>query len=164
MNNIEISALINHHPNMRIPFGGVYAVNTLPKTPEMRRPLIYIVNTAPSFTKGDHWTCIYFGVDDIPEFFDSYGFSPKLEFELFMGKPYRKNITQLQGFFSTVCGQYCMFYLYMRYICHMRMDDILGFLLQKGSKQADEYVNRFIEQAFRTDQDVVNTSFLIDRL
>lgn len=164
MNNLEISDLIVRHPEMRIPFAGVYALDTLPIKPEERRPLAYIVNTAPSYTRGEHWICMYFPVNDFPEFFDSYAFSPHPEFVAFMGGHYRKSNTWLQGFLSTVCGQYCIFYIYMRYILGMNVNDILAFLHGKGRFRADEYVNRFIEAVFRTDLDVVNISFLMDQI
>jgi hypothetical protein len=80
-------------------------------------PQFYILNTAPSFSSGEHW-CVVFVFEDFCEFFDSYGNPPE-----FFGldktimqhcNKVISNSRRIQSFFSLVCGHHCLYYALMR--------------------------------------------------
>ena len=181
MNNWEISTLMRTHPSTRSMFGGVYAKNTLPSVARDRKPVGYIVNTEEDWKMGEHWICLYFPLNGLPEYFDSFNFKPLAEFEFILGNTYRlphSRIPSLQNYNTTVCGQYCLYYLCMRYVFNFSMDDILRELLYlkmyeedvgvltsgKLLTVTDLYVNKFVERYFGVEYDVFDERFLLDRL
>lgn len=92
---------------------GVYAVDEIPQTlPNLSG---FITNTDPHQRPGKHWIS-FFVVSGVLECFDSYGLSPEYyskSFKSFMSN-YSKievNTKRLQSRDTTVCGQYCLFYL-----------------------------------------------------
>ncbi len=79
MNTIEIKGIISHLYPLNIYFNGVYSINNINKTPNTY-PLYIICNTAPHWTKGEHWIAIYIRNKQHGEFFYSYGRKPNIEF------------------------------------------------------------------------------------
>lgn len=106
-------------------FGGVLAVDQLPKKiPEHVRS--YVINTDPADKPGTHWVAVYFGKRDdddqgftVAEYFDSYGLPPVdqriIDFIRKNTDFYYHNDRPLQSLYSTVCGQYCVYYLVKRH-------------------------------------------------
>lgn len=162
MNNREIEFLLTRNPATRSVFAGVFARNTLPGKPRARKPYAYIVNTANAETSGEHWICIYHPVVGIPEYFDSYGMDAPKIFELFMSNRYKKSVVRLQHQLTTVCGQYCLYYICMRSVYHKSMDEILGILYGERKLNSDVYVNHFVEEFFLGDFDVQDLDFMIN--
>ena len=76
----------------------------------------FVFNTDSSSKPGTHWLACYY---DLPsntlEFFDSYAQTPNF-YNLTLPKNLTQEINQtpLQSEFSTVCGQYCIYYLVSR--------------------------------------------------
>ena len=93
-------------------FVDVFPSNHLP-VPKYNKSTLFVANTDTCREKGQHWICIYIGVDRNGEFFDSYGRSPEEPFRSYLNK-YCKywtfNKKQLQSIASNVCGHYCIFY------------------------------------------------------
>lgn len=89
-------------------------LNGHPKPPF---PHLYILNTSPSFTSGEHW-CAVFVFQDFCEFFDSYGNPPEffgLSGSLFQHCPkVISNPQKVQAFSSLTCGHHCLYYSLMR--------------------------------------------------
>ena len=89
-----------------------------------------------------HWIPIYFKDQMKGEFCDSYGKHPihyNKHFLDFMNRnavEWKHNKTQLQSAFSTVCGQYCIYFLYHR--C--------------GKRSISSIVNSFVNDKLRNDQ------------
>lgn len=95
-------------------FGGVYAKDTYIKTAKQEK--LYVVNTDPSWAPGEHW----FVVDHTQEpcvVFDSYGAQSPSSSSAFwqgtLGAAYFFD-NALQGPTTNVCGDYCIFYVFLR--------------------------------------------------
>lgn len=159
MNNQELFSLMKAHPGTRSALIGVYAIDTLPSEPVEKRPAAYIVNTAKSTNSGDHWIAVLFPPNSLPEYFDSYGMKPKDTFVNFMRANFYYNNVSLQSALTTTCGQFCLYYIFMRTVFLCSMTEIIEFLNSKGTS-VDEYVNRFVEKIYQTDLDVQDQIFL----
>lgn len=95
---------------------GVYAEDRLPDITE--RPRAIIVNTDPADKSGTHWTAIYLKSNGKGEFFDSYGREPDIPVQYYMDRHapdgWLYNTRKVQGYWSTLCGAYCLQYLEAR--------------------------------------------------
>ena len=91
-------------------FMGVFPSNHLPHP---SREGIFVVNTDACNRPGEHWICIFVGLDGKGEFFDSFGRPPDGVFLSYMNMHCRRwtyNSLQLQSIASRLCGHYCIFY------------------------------------------------------
>ena len=102
---------------------------------------------------GAHWIVIYCNEQMKEEFFDSYGKHPihyNKHFLDFMNRnaaEWKHNKIQLQSAFSTVCGQYCVYYLY--HCCRKRlMSSIVNSFVNNKSRN-DQLVYDFVRQKYR---------------
>ena len=132
-------------------FRGVFAADRLPKRVSTY-PSAYIVNTDPASKPGTHWVAFYFPNKDHGEFFDSYGQTPGFYhrgFENFLNKnSYRwtYNHTTLQSLNSSVCGQYCLWYLLHR--CRGISISRTLYYFRKSKEWNDRMVEHFICNRF----------------
>jgi len=113
----QISNALGSDPYVSPHFGGVFPCDKLPDAVP-RFPYCAVANTEPAGEAGEHWVAYYFDEHGNGEYFDSYGCPPinsdLLAFLIMNGYTYRCNSVQLQGFGSSVCGQYCIAYLARR--------------------------------------------------
>ena len=126
------SCLMNRFPHyMRrkpLHFLGVFAFDHTPYTsllfPKERDAIICcVVNTDPSDRPGEHWVAFFRDSSlKLLEYFDSYGENPTF-YGFFLGKSIAPNNAQiqysnktLQGYGSTVCGQYCVLFLFLHFL------------------------------------------------
>ena len=144
-------------------FRGVFAADELKKQSVKQFPSGYIVNTDPSYKPGEHWVAFYFDGKGKGEFFCSYGEPPKrYNFETWLNKnatswTFHKN--RLQGDLSSVCGQYCLFFLLHRF----KNIPINGFFgVDKDLN--DSWVNKFIRKRFKMDTFVLDPEFLLNQI
>ena len=144
------------------------AVKVLPRdllpSKEIRRfPAAFIVNTDSSKEPGRHWVAFYLENEHHAEFFDSFGNSARYlanEFGAFL----KRNVThsihntkELQGKDSTVCGQYCLFFLYHR--CRrVAMADIVQ-MFSEDRKENDCLVSTFTNTKFGCNFPVSDVRF-----
>ena len=113
MRTEELEEYMLRDPYIRQYFGGVVALDQLPKV--IKKPSMFIVNTDPSSLPGRHWLVVFF--TRINEHFDSAGFYPikPIEAELIAHGPrFQYNNTRVQAFHSETCGLFCLFYCYFR--------------------------------------------------
>ena len=113
MRTEELEKYMLHDPFIRRYYGGVVAIDQLPK--HISKPSIYIVNSDPAGLPGRHWYAVFFS--DVNEHFDSAGFYPSkaLEIELTAHGPrFLYNVNRVQAFHSDTCGLFCLFYCYFR--------------------------------------------------
>lgn len=168
MNNVEIFEMMKTHPYTRLVFAGVFARDTLPIEPRSRRPAAYIVNTADSYSLGEHWVCIYIPSVGPKEYFDSFGQILSIDpiFEQFMNYDYIKNCVVLQNMLTTVCGQYCLYYISMRFMFRERMNDVILNLLdcKRANVNIDAMINQFCREMFARNLTVVDVGFIHERL
>ena len=165
MNSRQIHQLLRSHLSTRRVIVGVYASDVLPSKPRAQRPCAYIVNLDPHHLPGSHWVCCYFPKDTyLPEYFDSYGQLPSSNIVSFLNAPrYLRSTATLQNLFSTVCGQYCMYYLWKR-IQDCDMASIVEHLRRMTPPVADEFVNACVERVFGQDLDVYDEDFLSNQI
>lgn len=94
---------------------GVYPRDLLPLS--VNSPSAIVVNTDPQSRPGTHWTAIYINEYRAADFFDSYGKPPNKESKDFIqrnSRTSRFSTASLQSLTSTVCGQYCVLFLFFR--------------------------------------------------
>lgn len=130
-------------------FRGVYACDQL-SGQHLPRPSALVVNTDPSNKPGQHWVAIYITRDGTGEYFDSFGNGPSVsQIVQFLGKNTTyviPNRRLLQGAFSTVCGQYTIFFLLHR--CRgLTMNKIIN-LFSADTAENDFNVNAFVKKHF----------------
>ena len=113
MRTEELEAYMLRDPYIRQYYGGVVALDQIPKI--IKKPSIFIVNSDSAHLPGRHWLAVFF--TRVNEHFDSAGFYPSrdLESELIAhGPKFRYNDTRVQAFNSETCGLFCLFYCYFR--------------------------------------------------
>lgn len=119
MDTLQLTTFIINDPVCSPIFLGVFPADKLPKikTVDLEKPCCVIANTDIASKSGTHWVAIYIN-QDICMFFDSYGRLPQPRFKKFLRQPslisrrLEVNNKCIQGFNSTLCGQYCLFFLY----------------------------------------------------
>ena len=156
MDTHQITYVLKHHPSTKSYFRGVYALDEIPRVLKGDKHCC-VVNTDPSDQSGSHWLAMYFEGGK-GEFFCSYGNPPSFydeRLENFMdtfSNMWNFNSKRLQGTFSTVCGQYCIFYLIKK--CEGRtlrnIVSLFGNDLHKNDGKVNDWFNRKYNSSFPT--------------
>jgi len=138
---IILSQVLSH---TRTNFLGVFALDQIPST-FTQYPCAYVANTDPSSHKGQHWVAFYHDSPTHLEFFDSYGQPPQT-----YSFPFPSNLSSLkynsypfQSLTSSVCGQYCIFFVY-----HRSHNTSLASIIQllRSSSNPDHLVHLFVQK------------------
>ena len=164
MDTSELLSCAESDPIVKELFGGVFPRDKLPSKVKTF-PRAYIANTDNSREPGKHWVVFFFENEHYAEFFDSYGNAPEYlapEFERFLKKNvanYVHNTERLQGDYSTVCGQFCLFFLYQR--CRGRDIFDIVRLLGDDAEINDMMVNEFINLKYDINYDVTDLNYLV---
>lgn len=112
MNSLQIEAALE---TLRVN-AKVFAANRLPNS--LSTPCALVINTDPDTRPGSHWVAVFIDKYKNGEYFDSYGFPPLVEshtkFLTTSCKKWIHNKTGLQSYNTTVCGQYCLLFLYFK--------------------------------------------------
>lgn len=137
LNNLDILAIIKNHKNKSL-FLGVFPRNLLPQ--QVKYPSCMIINTDPSYKKGQHWISIYYNRDQTAEFFDSYGYPPShYNMDKYLkktSKSFSYNKKTIQSDNSKLCGYYsCLFILF-----------------KLNSKSLDKLLNFFTSSSIENDK------------
>lgn len=160
MNTSEINSLIVKDPLLSKIYLGTFASDQL-SFHLVKYPSAMIVNTDPSFKRGQHWVALYFDSEKHCDYFDSFGFYPTvpniLTFITNNSINLRYNSVQLQSICSSVCGLYCIQFLYRRcrYISiphQLKMFDHSNFVYN------DTIVCKFIYKTFNVRHSTCNNS------
>ena len=144
-------------------FKGVFPADKLLKQTVKQFPCGYIANTDPSHKPGVHWVAFYFDERGKGEFFCSYGEPPgTYNFEPWLERnatywTYQKK--RLQGDLSSVCGQYCLFFLLHRF-----RDISIDSFFTSDKDVNDSWVNEFISKRFNLDIEVMDRNFLLNQI
>jgi len=129
MNTLDLFEFCIRDSSCSSVFLGVFSRDRLPtKLPFL--PCAFIINTDRISEPGEHWLAFYIDSGKKAEFFDPCGQHPRVyDLENYLDKISSKwtfNDRRIQSFFSDVCGQICLFYLYFR--CrNFSLDLIKGF-------------------------------------
>ena len=144
METKQLENLLQHHPATRHSFGGVLALDQLPIR---ATKTCYVINLDESREPGSHWVEVYFGRSGIGEYFDSYGLPPyPITIRNLLSDnsvTWKYNSKQLKDVRTTVCGQYCAFYLIMR-SSGISMDRFISQFSNSRFLTNDRYVRNFI--------------------
>lgn len=118
MNTLQLLETLNENGKTHKHFKGVFPSDCLPKE-KLKKPAFVLANTQDHLSPGEHWVGFYFPKGDGKgEYFDSFGMKPlNAEFVSFLQRnctSFTYNKKQLQGNFSTTCGQWCCTYMYYK--------------------------------------------------
>lgn len=94
----------------------VFAANRIPIWVNL--PAFIISNLDPDYKPGSHWVAMHIDVNGIGEYFDSFGRKPTGYHKLFLKRNTKRwfyNHTSLQNQFTSVCGEYCLVYIYFKF-------------------------------------------------
>lgn len=87
-------------------------------------PTIYIINEDNSFSSGSHWVVLFKpSKTSLLEYFDSFGRKPRME--LVENSNFIFNSTAIQNIFSSLCGHYCLLFIWFRLKLHLSMNDFV---------------------------------------
>jgi len=163
MNNEEIEKALRSDPAVDKTFIGVFSADTLPIPKEF--PGGYIANTEPSHMSGQHWVAFYCN-DNTVECWDSFGRNPAEYSEhlaTWINDEYKiVQIESVQSDDSTVCGQYCMFFILLR-AYNFSYEDIMS-AFTSDTVINDKFVCKFINKYFKLKTTIKDKKFLLDRL
>ena len=163
MNNFQIEKALRSDPQVDEIFIGVFAADDLPNQKEY--PAGYIANTEVSSQGGQHWVA-FFHTGDTLECFDSFGSNPAKyseQLKNWINGDYQiVQSEKLQSNDTTVCGQYCMFFILLR-AYHKSYQDVLS-VFTKNTKINDQFVCRFINRFFKLRTVVKDKNMLISQL
>ena len=159
MNNLQIDDILRNDDVGRVLYRGVYASDTLPQC----RSGAYVCNTAPSSHPGEHWVA-FFCTEHTVDYFDSYGRKPSTSvLSALKGKEITCNKLCLQSPFSSVCGQYCIYYLLQR----MRNESMSVIVNQFDDNvdYNDQLVYDFVRMHFDLNElSIIDTTGLLVQL
>lgn len=103
-----------------IPLAGVYSKDLLPH--KLQKGFGYIINLENSVDSqggqlpGTHWCAIYCSTN-MGLYFDPFGFPPPIQVEnslknTYPSRPYYMNATEIQSIRTSVCGYYCIYFIW----------------------------------------------------
>ena len=122
MDNYDLLRVILRDPVLSLTFVGSYANDRLPVT--VQRPAGLIINTQNSDQPGQHWVAVYIPNSGYGVYFDSLGGAPSVQVKQFLERNTRSWVrtpTPIQHSRSTLCGLYCIVFLYfMSRHCSLR--------------------------------------------
>jgi hypothetical protein len=160
MNTAEIAHAMSSNRITSSLFRGVFACDEVP--PSMALPAAIIVNTDTTQEPGAHWIAFYQEREGEVEYFDSYGkpltfYGPKVEV---LGKDKRviSQAHQLQSNLTTVCGQYCMFFLLRR--CSGESFAHIVHLFTASQTSNDTMVCQYVNFHFDMNTKIVDKRFI----
>ncbi len=141
MNSIQLEKILSHMPH----FGGVFAADNINIE---KVPCFIIVNTDSQTLNGKHWISMYLS-EKQSEFFDSLGQSPDKYHKYWdkilkkISKTYIYNTQRLQGYSSSTCGQYCLYFILKR-LSGKHFQSILNDFDLINLKKNDAFVVQFV--------------------
>ena len=148
MNSEQIDKALRSDDTVKEVYVGTFPADLLPNPKEF--PGAYIANTQPSRMSREHWVAFYCDNNEV-ECFDSYGKNPT-DYSDYIAKwvddEYQViQIEVLQAHDSTVCGQYCMFFILVR-AYGFSYQDVLS-ALTSDSRVNDKFICKFINKFFK---------------
>ena len=125
---------------------GVFARDQLPNLHSVSYPCCFICNTDPAHLPGTHWVSFYLSAPNCIEFFDSYGMHPSTYgFTITITS---HNTLQFQSLHSHVCGEYCIYYLYIRSHCKCSLGKYFNTkLLSQNDKKVARWVKNLLNHS-----------------
>lgn len=161
MNAAKIREALDGNPITRKIFRGVFSADTVPSAFDSY-PSGCVVNTDEASGPGAHWIALYQCQPGVVETFDSFGkdfstYSPHLA-NVLKANRIISQPCQLQSNCSTVCGQYCCFFL-LRRACSETYADIVH-LFTDFRKANDIMVCQYVNHYFTIKTPIQDREFL----
>lgn len=131
-------------------FFSVFPRDRLPNIYKL--PTCFILNTHNHNQPGEHWLAMFFDNYNHAEFFDPYGLHPRVYgLEEYLNKQsifWTYNDKRLQSYYSTMCGQICLFYLFFK--CrNFSLKSIQQLLKDDNDYETNEFIiEYFIKNYF----------------
>lgn len=135
-------------------FKGTFALNQLPCT--LIPPFGLVFNSEPLPSEGQHWMAIFCPAKGVVEYFDTSG-SPPLEAESLknleqsvsngQGCRLIYSLKQIQSECSSVCGEFCVLFLY----CRMKgvlLSDFVDLFSSSALIENDVFVYSLVHSVF----------------
>lgn len=167
MNSNQIMQCLTREKFTRDSFRGVFPRDLLAKRGHVlkNKNNSFVCNTANQNNSGEHWIAMYFDCEGKGEYFDSYGFAPNSDFAEFLdvnSQEWTFNTTPLQSPLTTVCGQYCIFWL----ICKGKAYNSDYVIDSLKCIDGDRHVLNFVNKHFSgvAKSELVNRRFMIDQI
>ena len=140
MNSREIFSILNEDRHVKnLNFLGVLPCDKIPKS-ALYNPCCAVVNTKPHDHKGEHWVSFLKLSNKRAVYFDSFGYPPfnlqEVGKVLDTVNVWSYNDKKLQTFYSTVCGQYCIFFL-----THISRGYTLEHIIELLNDSGDTFAN-----------------------
>ena len=161
MNSIQLNECAQKDKILQKYFVGVFAADQLP---EKKFPGAYIVNTDNSSGPGQHWVAM-FCYDHKIECFDSFGQYPgdcNPHISNWLDPVYQIiHNRQLQSNDTSVCGQYCLFFLLLRAHGYTFEDTLSAF--NRKREFNDKFVQKFVNRWFRVSTSLRDKHFFIQQ-
>ncbi|KAF6037864.1 hypothetical protein EB796_003833 [Bugula neritina] len=144
----------------RINFLGVFPINKIPKVALENNTCCAVVNTKPNTHEGEHWVCFAKKENGSSVYFDSFGYPPynlpEIGDVLEQSNNWIFNDVQLQSPYSTVCGQYVIFFL-THYARGITPEHIIELLNDNGDTFAnDAFIFNYIKNNISLGQESIN--------
>lgn len=113
MDTIQINhALMSRRDIPMDIFKGTFALNQIPYVYQLNTPFAFIFNNDPWPGKGNHWIAVYHD-GKVCDYFDSLGQTP-IPGPIAYSNTVCYNDKRIQSDCSSVCGEYCIAFLYYR--------------------------------------------------
>lgn len=140
---------------------GVFPADRIPV--EFPKPAAFVINLDNHNQPGSHWVALFVNENFKFEYFDSYGRKPPPEINKYImenSSTFEYNKKCIQKFFTSTCGQFCIFYLAWR-ARGISMKHIVS-VLEKDF--ADEFVAGFINNLFNVNTKVFDENFILNQI
>ena len=165
MNTVQIDhalrSALNSAGSLNDVFRGTFALNQVPLVYTLNPPFALVVNTEPSTQAGDHWIALFQSDSGQPvDILDTRGDSSRNRdyihhlLDTLKIEDYRINRLPLQSLCSSVCGEYCILYVYCRSVLQWSFHSFLSLFSETDLYGNDCFVYDFVHQHF----DVLNFS------
>lgn len=149
MNTSQINRCLKRHPCTKPQFLGVFASDQLPDVVPFR-PCALVINTDPADKPGQHWVAAHFNATNGQvDYFDSYGQTPRVNaigrFLTANSSRVNHNAKKVQSNLSSVCGQFCIYFLIRRCVNTSIADIVRPF---RGTADGDAVIARWVNKRF----------------
>ena len=149
MNTREIDASLKNCPITRNFFVGTFSCSQIPPLPLSKRRRGWILNVDPS-GPGTHWVAAFVNERNKIWYFDSTAEEPNKYIQAFLNQfsAVEKLNFRLQNFFSDICGQYCVYFIYS--CCKKKsFERIVGRFSRTNLAKNDAFIKKWIVRFLR---------------
>ena len=126
------------------------------------------MNTDPSGEPGSHWVAVHIDGENHGDYFDSYGRQPQTSSLVSLLKKtcscWAYNEQQVQSAFSSVCGQYCVYFLLQRTLYNTPMTEIVAKFSKEDYEENDEVVTEWVNENFELNTETYNVDFFVKQI